>query len=412
MLQLRMPESRNERIYLLGTIALLCGLLVNVLLASTSRNDLDIFLAAARELLNGGDPYAVKYHEWYTYYYSIFFALLVSPLLPLGALGAKLVWGALTILMVFRCAKLLGVTGPRLAFFALLALFQPIRDNINASQMTVLVVWACIEALHQVAHGRRTWAAILIGAAIDVKLIPLVLLPYLIYRRQWRVALMAILVTATLTLAPALVLGWSHNLDLLASRWALVDPADPLHVLDVEEPSIISLGSLLSGYLSSAPGNDHALDLPRHFADLDISTLTALLWLGRLLLVMLALYFLRWPPFRAARSPEHAQWEVAYLLLCAVLIFPHQRNYSMFLAAPAVVWLATSSAKSGRASWAWWVLCALAYFGLNAELWAGGLAEIFAHYKMKSLIVLLLIGMLMVRRPVQTAPSLAESNQG
>lgn len=399
MLGMRIPEGRNERIFSIGVLALLCGLLVNVVLASTGHNDLDIFLAAARELLNGGDPYAIKYHEWYTYYYSIFFALLVSPLLPLGAVGAKLVWGALTILLVIRCAKLLGLTTPRSIFFALLVLFQPIRDNVNASQMTVLVVWACLEALHQVTRGRRLWAAVLIGAAIDVKLIPLVLLPYFIYRRQWQVALMAILVTALLTLVPALVLGWTHNLDLLTSRWSLVDPADARHVLDVEEPSIISLGSLLSGYLSSAPGNDHALDLPRHFADLDIHTLTTTLWVGRLLLIGLALYFLRWPPFSSARTPGHSQWEVAYLLLCAMLIFPHQRNYSMFLAAPAVVWLVTSSVRSGHANWPWWVLCAVAYLGLNAEFLAGGFAEIFAHYKMKSFLVLLLIGMLMARRP-------------
>ncbi|HMC96069.1 MAG TPA: glycosyltransferase family 87 protein, partial [Flavobacteriales bacterium] len=184
---MRTPRSRTERILLLGISALLCGLLVNVVLACTNRNDLDIFLAAARELWKGGDPYAIKYHQWYTYYYSTFFAFLITPLLPLGAVGAKLVWGALTILLVFRCAKLLGLTGLRPVFFALLALFQPIRDNINASQMTVLVVWACLEGLHQVDRGRRIRAAVLIGAALEVKLIPLVLLPYLIYRRQWPV---------------------------------------------------------------------------------------------------------------------------------------------------------------------------------------------------------------------------------
>ena len=410
--------SRSARWYTAGIGALLLGLLVTILITTEGRNDLDIFREASQALLQGQDPYVLKYSEWYSYFYSPFFALLIAPLLPLSAAAAKVVWGLLGMTMLLRSARLVQLlAGPerlamlgeaRTRFFILLVLFQPIRDNFNSAQVTLLVVWASLEGLHRLRTGQWIWGALILGMAIDMKLIPIVLLPYLVYRGRWPHALAVLAAAVLLTFAPALVLGWERHVDLLASRQALIDPTDVRHVLDEEEPSFIALGSLLSAYLSTEGGNTHTLSLPRTLAALDVGTIAVLLLLGRLLLAGLTLYFLRWPPFRPAPSGDHILWETSYLLLCTILIFPHQRNYSMFLAAPAVLWLVSGTLLRFRGAGigkAWLFGCALAYLGFNTELLVGEFAPIYAHYKVKSFIVLLLIGMLIWLSPERSVPS-------
>lgn len=401
---MNLPTGRAGRLFLLGTVLLLLGLAVNVLLACTNRNDLDIFLAASRDLLAGEDVYAKKYFDWYSFFYSPLFGLLISPLVLFGPVVSKLLWGVLTICAVLRCwaivrrdhlpATINAAQRGAIAFWVLLVLFQAVRDNINASQVTAIVLWLCMEGLHRIRRRQVPAGALLIAIGIDMKLIPLVLLPYLLYRREWKGFVVATSFTVLLQFLPALVLGWQHNLDLLASRWALIDPTAARHVLDEEEPSFQSLGSMLSAFLSTEGGGPNTLDLPRTLASFDLRTIGLLLLLGRLAVVGFALFFLKLPPFRAARDPQHAWWETSYLLLCAALIFPHQQHYALLLGAPAVAWVCFHTTVRPHRGIAWLALCVLAYLLLNAFLLAGEFTRELWHYKVPGFAVLLLIAML------------------
>lgn len=411
------PAGRKERALFAGISLLLLGLLVNVILASTNRNDLDIFLAASRDLLAGEDVYTKKYFDWYSFFYSPLFGLLISPLQLLGPVGAKLLWGVLTIVAVVRCwsivrkdhlpATLDPAQRGAIAFFVLLVLFQAVRDNINASQVTAIVLWLAIEGLHRIRRGQVTAGALLIAVGIDMKLIPLVLLPYLLYRREWKGFALAAAFTALLLFLPALVLGWQHNLDLLGSRWALIDPTSARHVLDEEEPSFQSLGSMLSAFLSTEGGGPNTLDLPRTVLALHARAIGSLLLLGRLLFIALALWFLELPPFRPARDRLHAWWETSYLLLCSALIFPHQQHYALLLAAPAVAWICFHTVARGGRPVGWLLLCTLSYLLLNAFLLAGEFTRELWHYKVPGFAVLLLIAMLAWCTPAKARGYLA-----
>ena len=77
----------------------------------------------------------------------------------------------------------------------------------------------------------------------------------------------------------------------------------------------------------------------------------------------------------------------------------------MFLAAPAVVWLVSGTLlrmRSARLGKGWFICCGLAFLGFNTEMVLGEFADVYAHYKVKSFIVLLLIGMLMWLTPERT----------
>lgn len=407
--------SAKERWLVLGLAALGAFLVVSAVIASFQRNDMDIFLAAARDILSGENAYEKKYDTWYTYFYSPLFALLIAPLLALPVPVAKLIWALLGMVAVLRSFQLMGQLLLRglsrievlaVNFFALLFLLQSIRDNLNAMQVTLLLVWLCLEGLALICKGRWVRGAGLIALGIDMKLIPLVLLPYLIWRRRWKatVAVMAWLVI--LQALPAMVIGWDHLNDLNGTRYAVLDPSSARHVVDEEEPGFIALGSLLSAYLSDLGGNDHSPDLPRNPVNLEVQQLSLLLWIGRLFFAVIALLFLRWPPFRPAASPVHTAFEVAYILLVCVLIFPHQRNYSFYLAAPAVLCIARSVAlrmRSGPPSRKLLAACIMVYILSNAELLLGEFGMIYQHYKLLSFMVLALIGLLLWFRPKEPA---------
>lgn len=401
-----------------GLIAIgLLGWLATVLIAAGERNDMDIFLQASADIIAGKNAYLHTYNEWYRYFYSPLFALVVAPLAVLGPFGAKVLWGVSIIALTIRCLWIVDAwTGlrawspvhrARYHALLLLFLFQPVRDNINSMQLTPLLLWIVLEAVRLVRSGRPVAGGALLAFGMDVKLMPIVLIPYLIWRRHWAGAVAAVLFFLAWQMLPATLLGVDQLMELGRTRAALLDPADPRHILDEEEPTFISLGSLLSAYLSTEGGSSHTIGLPRNLADLPVGTIATLLLMGRLLLVALTLWFVRWPPFRGEPDERRVLIEISYLLVCSILLFPHQRNYSMLLAAPTVAWLLANrlSMPPSPTARRWTVALVVVFLGLNTELLIGEFGPVFAHYKLKSLLVLALIGMLMIMpREMRGAP--------
>ena len=400
------------RIWLGAWALAILGLLVNVLIAAGERNDMDIFLQASADLRAGRNAYLLRYNEWYRYFYSPFFALAIAPLEWLGAAGAKWLWGLGIIALMLRSLWImeswLGLSGAppveRARFHALLLLllFQPVRDNINSMQLTPLLVWISLEGLRLIRAERPWLGGALIAIGLDAKLLPAVLLPYLLWRRHWMGALASVTLFAALQFAPALALGWDELMELHRTRAELLNPTDARHILDEEEPSFIALGSLLSAYLSTEGGSSHTLALPRNLAALTVEQIAVLLLIGRLTLIALTLAFVGWPPFRNELNDQRVLREAGYLLLCTILLFPHQRNYSMLLAAPAIAWLlhARLMLPSGRVAKRWTIGLVLVFLGLNTELMLGEFADVYAHYKLKSFVAIGLIAML-VASPVR-----------
>lgn len=394
------------RWWLLIAAAAIAGLAITVGIAAGERNDMDIFLQAGADLRTGRNPYLLRYNEWYRYFYSPFFALAMTPLGWLGATGAKWLWGVAIIAAALRSLSIMerwlrlheapAVHRARFHAVLLLVLFQPLRDNINSMQLTPLLVWLSLEAVRLIRAGQPWLGGALIAFGLDVKLLPAVLLPYLLWRCHWLGAAASVAFFVALQAAPALVVGWDELMILQRTRAELLNPSEPRHILDEEEPSFISLGSLLSAYLSTEGGSSNTLKLPRNLAALSLEQIATLLLTGRLLLVALTLRFVRWPPFRQENDEVLVLRETAYLLLCTILLFPHQRNYSMWLAAPALAWIiaAWRHMPRERRAAGWIVALLIACLGLNAELFLGEFADVYAHYKLKSFITILLIGLL------------------
>jgi hypothetical protein len=251
--------------------------------------------------------------------------------------------------------------------------------------------------MYRIMTGRYWFGALLIALAINIKLLPLLLLPYLLYRRYLKACAWLLLFLLALLLLPTPFIGLQYNTDLLKSWWALINPVNNEHVIDTAERSFHSLSSWLPGLLM-----DHVS------ANLDAKTVGIILNTMRFILLAFGLYFLRSLPFCRASSKLSAFRELAYLFLLVPLIFPHQQHYAFYFMLPAGTymcyflasqWVAESKSISGRKFNYLVAGMILVFLTNNIQLLLGEFGNYYQHFKVITYGALFLIPMLAVSRP-------------
>ena len=189
-------------------------------------DDFQDYLFAAQQIAAGGDPYAnfISNHvpwDWSLssgYLYPPAFAVTLIPLTWVGNDLAVRIW-----LFVIQAAVLASLVivyrvigAPRraelLAVVAVLTTFFPLANSVFAGAMNSVLLllltgaWACWQRRQDIAGG------VLVGTAAIFKLFPLALLPYLVWRRHWKLV-GAVCLTGLLGLAAGLVVtSLDHNI--------------------------------------------------------------------------------------------------------------------------------------------------------------------------------------------------------
>jgi len=163
-------------------------------------DDFQDYLFAAQQLATGGDPYAnfVRNHvpwDWSLssgYLYPPAFAVILIPLTWISNDLAVRIW--LFLIQAAVLASLLIIyrvigrpsRAELVALVAVLTTFFPLANTVLAGTMNSLLLllltgaWACWHRRRDVAGG------VLVGAAAVFKLFPAALLPYLAWRRHWK----------------------------------------------------------------------------------------------------------------------------------------------------------------------------------------------------------------------------------
>ena len=189
-------------------------------------DDFQDYLFAAQQITVGGDPYAdfVRNHvpwDWSLssgYLYPPAFAVTLIPLTWVSNDLAVRIW--LFVIQAAVLASLLiiyrVIGSPRraemLAVVAVLTTFFPLANTVFAGTMNSFLLllltgaWACWLRRRDVMTGT------LVGVAAIFKLFPLALLPYLVWRRHWKlVAAMALTGLGGLALG-LVVTSLDHNI--------------------------------------------------------------------------------------------------------------------------------------------------------------------------------------------------------
>lgn len=403
-------------------------LLVLLLIESKTKGDFDIFMSASKDLLAGENIYQISYHEWYHYYYDVLFALLISPLQVIPIYWANFIWLLLNLFFTYRIWKIISFYLPVkvlkdkkqrwlkiISFFLVFSLWY---KNIHLTQMTIFILYLCLEGIYAIEYKKTLLGSILIAVGISIKILPILLIPYLIYRGYFKAIIYILIALAVVLFLPALIIGYEYHLFLLNERWILINPLNKEHVLDVSERSFHSLTSLLSVLFVENAGNAHSLDLKRNIANVNMETLQLIINAVRLFFIILTLYFIRALPFKRTTNKLQLFYELSYILLIIPLIFPHQQHYAFFFVFPAISYLvfyilikyfnAEKSNLSRPKKIALIGFVFVIYLLLNSHFILGAFRNIYDHYKTLTYGVLLIIPLLAIMRPTKIEGLLEE----
>jgi alpha-1,2-mannosyltransferase len=170
-------------------------------------NDLTSYLLSARALWDGQSPYGLE--TPFPYIYPLFLAFSVIPLIALPYGAAVIGWfmasvGALGGVLR-RCAA-----GSDLAALAAVAVtFSSIQNTLLNGQVNFFVVLCCVFAIVAARARRVTAAGVWLGVGTAIKLMPALLVVYLLVRRQFRAAAVAAATAVALSVVPGLLIDGS-----------------------------------------------------------------------------------------------------------------------------------------------------------------------------------------------------------
>jgi alpha-1,2-mannosyltransferase len=182
-------------------------------------NDLVGYLAASEALYAGADPYHLP--NRFPYIYPLFLAAILRPLVPLGVRAASVLW------FVLQCVCLAYIVsgarsrargyaaGAMISLAILVAIFGDVLQSEFLNGQVNLLVVALVVAAVRLEDSHQRAAAVLLGAAIALKLTPALLLAYWWIRGRYAGACEAIAWAAAFMLAPWLIVR--------ARLWPLYD---------------------------------------------------------------------------------------------------------------------------------------------------------------------------------------------
>lgn len=367
--------------------------------------DFEVFLGAGKNLAQGKNIY-LSNANGFKYFYSPFFALILSFFYSVPDIVPVLLWKLLSLVFLFRfwillekmCIDYTGFSTRQkfiyqlcvfsLSFFLLFSCF-------HLTQMSTFLLWAVFECIYQVqVKNRIIVGALILAMAINIKIMPLVLLPYLLYRRHFMAALYTVAFSLLFLYLPALFIGFDYNGFLLHEWFSSINPSKQIHLLDLDETGFHSLTSFLAALLSEGHGNHFDLPLKRNIVNLDPQTITWIIRGAQLLLIGFTLRILATKPFKPATGEHQLFRELSYILLITPLVFPHQQVYGFLLAMPAIaycIYMFMLEKRAGIGFNAAKLIFVLAVVIINLELFMGFARPWLWHYKTLTYGILLLV---------------------
>jgi len=270
--------------------------------------------------------------------------------------------------------------------------------------MTVFLVWATLYALKMFDKRRFLAGGIFLGLVINIKIMPIIFLPYLIYRNQWRAVAYTITFFLGFIYLPAIFIGWQYNQELLHSWWNSINPGNNQYSIETSR-LLNSLNSTIPVFLTETKGE---MNLRRNIVNLDYQTAVIITNIVRIGLILLSLAFFRTKPFVKMNDKTRIFWECSYLFLLTPLIFPHQNKYAYFYLLPAFTYLCyyiiANWKKVNKAFFCMILIISFIYTPfIGTDIIGHFLFDVLQYYRIQVLCTLLLIPVLLFYSPDKIA---------
>jgi len=282
--------------------------------------DFDVYRVAATRARAGAPLYRAD-DGHYQFKYLPAFALAMVPLTTVDSDTARTIWFAMSVGLLTAYVRWAVRALPErrrseraLIWMTVILMIKFYGHELTLGQANVLLGTLLVAALLSAQVDQPELAGVLIGAAAFVKPYALVLLPWLglTYGIGAAGACLTV-VTAGLCL-PALVYGWTGNIELLAAWWRTVTDSTAPNLLGNDN---ISLAAMWAKWI----GPGRSASLLTNASSAGALGLAVAVWLRR----------------RRVDSPEYL--EFALLMLLVPLLSPQGWDYVLLLATPAVICL-------------------------------------------------------------------------
>ncbi len=220
-------------------IGLGCSTVYRAALSRVERTDFTVYRAAGRAVLDGSNIYAAHNQRGWLFMALPMFAIAMVPFARLSVFWGALLWYLLSAAMVAHALHLSGklarraFPGCRLDSFWLYALagllvLPQTMSGITRGQPALLVMYLVTLAVWLSLQQRDWWAALCLAGSIVVKVFPLLLGVYFLFKRRWTMTMAtAVWLVVLVAGVPSLVFGPRGNQALLR-QWlsAVAVPAN------------------------------------------------------------------------------------------------------------------------------------------------------------------------------------------
>lgn len=307
-----------------------------------ANKDFDIFIAASKFMFEGKTCYNVWFNSagnGLKYFYSPLFGILIYPLTFLPQYFYNVFWMILNLLVLYRlfilCKEFLinhkksAVKFNIVYILTLLCTIRVILYNFDLGQMTIILVWASLEGLRLIYSKKILLGSALIALIINIKILPIVVLCYLIYKKEFKASLYIIGFSIIYLIIPIVCFGIDFN-NVLLHDWynTLTDFNTNSIKEDLGRQSLSSLiPSLFMETKSTIP-------LKRNLFQLNEETVKHVLLVVRLLFLA-SLIPLLGKPFHKEKNVKTVFYQIATILIITPIFFPHQGKYSLLFLLPA-----------------------------------------------------------------------------
>ena len=327
-------------------IGLLILAILYLALSISSANDggdFDVFIDAAQKISEGQNIYQGPFVKGLQYFYSPLFAVLLIPFSNYSFI-TELLWLLFSGFWLYRSWVLISsffnksvLDSKEFKFWVFLSFFFIIRFllyNLAMIQVTIFLMWAILEALVLIRKDKLVLGSLLIAVIINIKIMPIVVVPYLLYRGCFKSSAYVIVFSVLLLFLPGLFIGFDFNMFLLSEWWTIINPSNSEHVLEAE----ITYQSIVGTIPVFITETTSIINQQRNFLNLEIENAILITNLFRLFFAGITVWFLG-APFKRENSQLSEIRAISYLLLVIPLIFPHQQKYAFIMIFPSMVYL-------------------------------------------------------------------------
>tara|TARA_B100000809_G_scaffold199007_1_gene198891 strand:- start:1327 stop:2673 length:1347 start_codon:yes stop_codon:yes gene_type:complete len=381
-----------------------------------SISDFGIFYLAVQDFWQGIDIYTKLYTDcncWH-YFYSPFFALSFSSIMTwLSVESASWVWKFVNLILLYRNWVLFAqyydlkvLNKKDIRYWSLITFIGGlflIYLNLHNNQMTIFIVWSIFESIRLINNGDEWLGSLILAVGINFKILPIILIPYLLYRGNFSSTWKTLLWFVVLLFIPALFVGFEYNNLLLDKWWGLINPLNKEHNLDVSEKGLTSITTLIPVLFIENYTWDTAFSWSRHIVDLSEKTVVIMVQLARIVIVLYMFYFLRTKVLVAEKIKIKMMWELSYLLIAGVLIFPHQQQYAFYLVFPAIVYVVYAIILEikvkPRSKFVWGPVLVVMFLLISSEFYFGNFHAFIRYVKLLTYGTLFLIVVLSYLKP-------------